>query len=344
MKVLVLTTRVPYIHGGAEELRDHLVRNLRREGVQAEAMSLPFTWEPADTLLDEMAIARCLEVANADRVIALKFPAYLVPHHNKVLWVLHQYRQAYDLWDAGQTNIPATERGDAIRAMIRTADNQAFAECKALFANSPVTAGRLAHYNGAKAEVLPCPLNDPELFTGGPAGGYIFAGGRVGRGKRQHLLVQALRHAPGVRLVIAGPPDSPAEAEEVRRLAADLGVESQVTFDLRFLSRAELASLVNNASGVVYIPFDEDSVGYVTQEAFEACKPVITTTDSGGVLQIVKHGQSGLVAEPTPEAIGAAFRTLMSDPAKARQMGAAGQQIDRARNADWPATIARLLS
>ena len=32
MKVLVLTTRVPFIHGGAEELRDHLVLNLRLHG------------------------------------------------------------------------------------------------------------------------------------------------------------------------------------------------------------------------------------------------------------------------------------------------------------------------
>ena len=45
-----------------------------------------------------------------DRVIALKFPAYLVPHRQKVLWILHQYRQAYDLWDAGKSNIPDTPR------------------------------------------------------------------------------------------------------------------------------------------------------------------------------------------------------------------------------------------
>lgn len=92
MKVLVLTTRVPFIHGGAEELRDHLVSNLRRHGVEAEAMSIPFTWDPAERLIEEMWIARTLEVTNADRVIALKFPAYLTPHPNKMLWVLHQYR------------------------------------------------------------------------------------------------------------------------------------------------------------------------------------------------------------------------------------------------------------
>jgi glycosyltransferase involved in cell wall biosynthesis len=343
MKVLVLTTRVPFIHGGAEELRDHLVANLIKQGADAEAMSIPFTWHPAERLLDEMWIARSLQVANADRVIALKFPAYLVPHDNKVLWVLHQYRQAYDLWDAGQSNIPDNPRGLEIRQTIKVADNRAFSESKAIYTASPVSQDRLRRYNGFSSEVLPAPLNDPELFTGGPMDGYIFAGGRVGNAKRQKLLVQALQHAPGVKLVIAGPPESPAEAEDLRRLAAELGVESRVTLDLRFLSRPELATLVNNATAAVYIPFDEDSVGYVTMEAFQAGKPVITTTDSGGVLEIVKHEETGLVVEPTPEQLGAAFRAL-SHSGRALGLGKAARRLMDAREINWPATVARLLS
>jgi hypothetical protein len=32
-------------------------------------------------------------------LIGLKFPIYLAPHPDKVLWILHQHRTAYDLWD-----------------------------------------------------------------------------------------------------------------------------------------------------------------------------------------------------------------------------------------------------
>ncbi len=32
-------------------------------------------------------------------MIGLKFPAYLIPHPDKVLWILHQHRQAYEQWD-----------------------------------------------------------------------------------------------------------------------------------------------------------------------------------------------------------------------------------------------------
>jgi glycosyltransferase involved in cell wall biosynthesis len=258
MNVLVLSTMVPFVRGGAEELCDHLVRNLRLHGVEAEAMRVPFSWEPAENLVEEMLVARSLNIVNVDRLIPLKFPAYLAPHPNKVPWLLHQYRQAYDLFDVGQSNIEATPRGEALRGMIRTADDQAFRESRRIFTLSPTGADRLRRYNGFSAELLPQPLNDPELFPGGEAEGYVLASGRVGHGKRQHLLVRALRHASGLRLVVAGPPDRPEDADHLRRLAAAEGVEDRLTLDLRFLPRAELARLVNGATAVAYLPFDED--------------------------------------------------------------------------------------
>ena len=345
MKVLVLSTMAPFVRGGAEELCDHLVRNLRlRPGVEAEAMRIPFTWEPAESLVEEMLIARSLGIANVDRLIPLKFPAYLAPHPNKVLWLLHQYRQAYDLFDAGQSNIAAGPRGDALRGMIRTADEQAFREARRIFTLSPTGADRLRRYNGFEAEILPQPLNDPELFPGGEAEGYVLASGRVGLGKRQHLLVRAMRHAPGLRLVIAGPPDRPEDADHLRRLAAEEGVEDRLTLDLRFLPRAELARLVNGAAAVAYLPFDEDSVGYVTMEAFHAGKPVLSTSDAGGVLEIVRDGETGVVCDPAPEALGAALSALAAEPARAARLGRNARALLDARGITWPATIERLLA
>jgi glycosyltransferase involved in cell wall biosynthesis len=344
MKVLVLSTMVPFVHGGAEELCDHLVGNLRLAGVDAEAFRIPFTWNPADRLIDEMVIARTLRLDNVDRVIALKFPAYMVPWHDKVLWLLHQYRQAYDLRDAGQSNIADDARGDQIVAAIRTGDMLAFGEAKRIFTNAPITARRLRHYNAVDSTVLRPPLNDPELFGGGEAEGYVLATGRINAAKRQHLLVEALRHAPGIRLVVAGPPDTPEDGERLRRLAVIAGVEDRLTLDLRFLPRGDFARLVNGASAVAYLPFDEDSFGYCTMEAFQAGKPVLTTIDSGGVLDIVRDGETGLVATPDPEALGAALAALADQPERAGRLGRSGREALGVHQLTWPATIGKLLS
>ncbi len=50
------------------------------------------------------------------------------------------------------------------------------------------------------------PLNDAGLFEPGEYGDYIFAGGRVDPGKRQHLLAEAaFKAGENCKLVIAGP-------------------------------------------------------------------------------------------------------------------------------------------
>jgi glycosyltransferase involved in cell wall biosynthesis len=344
MNVLVLSNMLPFVHGGAEELAANLVLNLQRRGVDAEAMALPFSWDPPERLIEEMLIARSLRITNVDRVIALKFPAYLVEHPNRCVWLLHQYRQAYDLRVAGQTNLGFDARGDAIQAAIQTADTASLGSAQRLYTNSSVTSGRLRRFNGLNSTVLPPPLNDPELFTEAPSDGYILASGRVGEGKRQHLLIEAAAQVPGLRLVIAGPPDTAEYAAKLRDLLARHDLAARVQLDLRFLPRAELGRLVSACQAVAYLPFDEDSLGYVSMEACHAGKPIITTTDSGGILELAVDGQTGWVCAPDPEQLAQVLRDASTQTETARKRGAAAHEAFQSRGLNWNTTIDMLLA
>ena len=345
MKVLVLNNLAPFIRGGAEDLADHLTRNLKLAGVEAELFRIPFRWEPAEQILDQMLFCRGLKLTNVDRVIGLKFPAYLVPHDNKVMWLIHQYRQAYDLWEVGQSNIARDARGDTLRSAIKMADDACFQDCRSMYTVHTTTADRLKRFNGFHAEVLMPPLNDPELFMAEDAQNYIFAGGRVNAGKRQHLLVEAMQYVKSdVKLVVAGPPDSEHDIEKLRSLVAKHDLESKVKLDLRYLPRQEIASLVNRCLGVAYIPFDEDSVGYVTMEAAQASKPVVTVTDAGGILDLVRDNDTGFVTTPDAKNIAETFDKLASSSTKAREMGLRGKDSWMERQINWQSTTEKLLS
>lgn len=345
MKVLVVNNMAPFVWGGAEELAVHLQRNLIAAGHESEVLRIPFQWEPASRIPSQMLMVRGLEMWNVDRVIALKFPAYLLRHPHKTLWLLHQYRQAYDLFDAGQTNLPTGEEGQSLRDLIRNADKQAFSETRRIYTNSEVTRDRLAHYNGFEAEVLLPPLNDPELFAGADQEGYIFAGGRVNGMKRQYLLVEAMAHAPkNAKLVIAGPPDSREDAEKLHRLVEQLGLGDRVKLDLRFLARHEYANYMNHALAAAYLPFDEDSLGYVTMEAATAAKAAITVTDSGGILGLVKHGQTGWVTAPEAPALSDAIASAYADLRKTADLGHAARARWNSMEITWPKTVEKLLA
>jgi glycosyltransferase involved in cell wall biosynthesis len=345
VKVLVANNMEPFVHGGAEELATHLVANLQRHGVEAEVMRIPFRYDPYQGVPQQVAMVRAFELFNADRLIALKFPVYALRHPDKVVWLLHQFRQAYDLFDAGLSHIPDDAHGTRVRGMIASADVQAFQESRAVYTNSAVTSERLLRYNGIPSLPVPPPLNDPELFTGGEAEGYVFAGGRVNSMKRQRMLVEALAHTTGnVRLVIAGPPESEETEPALRELAERLGVADRLTLDLRFLSRQEVADLVNGASACAYLPFDEDSLGYVAMEAAQAGKAIVTTNDSGGVLGLVEDGSTGWVCEPEPRDLSRALSAAISDRNGTRRRGARAADRWRALGITWDATIERLLS
>lgn len=345
MKVLVVNNMAPFVSGGAESMASHLKANLEAAGHQAEVLRIPFQWEPAARIPSQMLMARSFELQNVDHVIALKFPAYLIPHPQKSVWLVHQYRQAYDLYDAGQTNLPEGQIGADIRELIRNADNECFRGARRIFAISDVTQTRLKRYNGFSSEVLRAPINDPEIFTGGPSKGYIFAGGRVNAAKRQHLLLEAMAMtSKDVRLVIAGPPDSVDDATRLHEIAERLGVQDRVRLDLRFMDRNEYADYLNGALAVASLPFDEESFSYVAMEAATAEKALISTTDSGGVLGLAKNGKTGWVSDPNADSLAETMSAVYANPKRTRELGVAAKAGWLSHNINWPATVQALLS
>jgi glycosyltransferase involved in cell wall biosynthesis len=283
-----------------------------------------------------------MKLYNVDRVIGLKFPAYLIPHPHKSLWLVHQFRQAYDLAGSNMSHVPTDREGEELRRCVAAADDECFTNSDNLLAISRVVQRRLKRFNNHESEVLHPPLDDAELFRPIASGDYIFCGGRINQAKRQHLLVEALAHVrTDVRLLIAGPPDSPADGERLQSLIKRHHLGSRVELHLGFQPRERLVHWVNHSLASACIPYDED-YGYVTLEAFYAGKPVLTTNDAGGVLDFVDHRHTGLIVEPSPESLAAAITELSADRQTAVAWGEAARDHIHDRNINWPETIKKL--
>jgi glycosyltransferase involved in cell wall biosynthesis len=345
MRVLVLNNAAPFIRGGAEELADQLVVRLNAtSGVEAELLRVPFRSEPAERIIEEILLSQNLRLYNVDRVIGLKFPTYLIPHQHKILWLLHQFRQAYDLYESKLSYLCDCDAGERIAQFVHSADRECFLQSRAIYTNSPVTQDRLRKYNGLGSDVLYPPLLDGERFVGGEYGKYFFAGGRVGPGKRQHLLVEAMRLARcSVKLIIAGPLDDEQYGRQLERLIAQNDLSGRVELRFRFHSRDEIADMVNGALACAYLPIDEDSMGYVTMEAFSAGKGVITSRDSGGVLELVHDGETGLVAHPDARSLAESLDQLGGDLPTAIKLGRNAKDLLESKGLSWDHTVATLL-
>lgn len=347
MRIGVLRTQVPFVTGGAERHAAGLVSALRRHGHEATEISLPFKWYPGDVLADHILSAKLVDVSEAEGVpidlaIGLKFPAYLARHPNMLFWVLHQHRQAYDMWAAGTSDLLDDPAGLALRQLVQEEDRAAFTQSPhALYANSQNVAGRLQSHLGLEAQPLYHPPPNADLIVPGAAGEYLFAPGRLNPSKRLDLILRALAatKAP-IPLYVAGTAENPAYADQLQRLAHDLGIAEHVTW-LGAVTEDNLRRHYAEARAVVFTPQDED-YGYITLEAMLAAKPVVTVTDAGGPLEFIRDGQEGLITDPTPEALAGAFHHILQDKAGAERMGQGGLARYRSFDISWDHVVETL--
>jgi glycosyltransferase involved in cell wall biosynthesis len=345
MKIAVVNNCVPFVSGGAEHLANALVQKLNEYGHKALLVRIPFQWRTPEAIVEQMLACRCIRIDNVDRVIGLKFPAYYIPHDDKVLWLLHQFRQAYDLWGTPYQEIPSNAEGERIRNVIIESDNRWLRECRKICTISPVASERLKKFNGIDSTVVFHPLLRSDHFRCEDFGDYVFYPSRITGGKRQLLAVESMKHVKSaLRLVIAGSPETPADLQRIEASIRQHGLQDRVELLPRFISEEEKAHLLAKSLACVYTPYDEDSYGYVTLEAYHSRKPVLTCTDSGGTRILVEHEVTGYVAAPEPRAMAEALDRLFLDRRKTILMGQMGYDRMMSLKITWDHVIGSLTS
>ncbi len=347
MKIAIATVQVPFLYGGAEFHAQNLRRALIAAGHEAEIVTMPLVESPPHLITNHILAARLMDLNQSgagriDLCIGLKFPAYCIPHDNKVVWMLHQTRVAYDLYGTPYSELHLTEQGRAVREAVVQADNHYLPEARRVYTNSKNVAKRLLRYNGLLGTPLYHPCPEMDHFYCDEDRGYFLVPSRISSTKRQSLIVQALSHCrEDVRLILIGRPDHPIVGERLMQQVEELHLSDRVTF-LNFVSTEEKLRLYAQARAVLFCPLDED-YGYITLEAMAAHKAVLTCTDSGGPLEFVLDGQTGMVSPPTPQDLARAMDTLWASPALCKQMGEAAHARLLEMDITWEHVVKELL-
>ncbi len=159
----------------------------------------------------------------------------------------------------------------------------------------------------------------------GIAPGAILIGwvGRLDRKKRVedfiHAAADVAGTTPAARFVVVGGPDAfmPDYAEALRRLAAELGLGGRLIFTG---DRKDVPDLLAAMDVFCWLSAGE-GMPHVIAEAGAAGLPVIATPDNGA-LQQIRDGETGLfVPHESPDAVAAAMRRLIADPALRDRLG-----------------------
>jgi glycosyltransferase involved in cell wall biosynthesis len=377
---IVAPSAVPFLVGGAEKLWWGLLSAINQHTEHhAELIKLPSPEQDFWSLMDSYRAFSQLDLDHFDLVISTKYPAWMVAHRNHVCYLQHKLRGLYDTYHFTQlpTALPRLpsaleplkallerSRGDRseleplfaelarlredrsldgwfqlpsplVRRIVHCLDGIGLAPAaiQRYLAISQTVAARADYFPpGAEVEVLHHPSDLPRAACTGYAD--LFTASRLDHPKRLHLLIDAFRQVETERhFRIAG--TGPAEADLRARAEGDPRIEF-----LGHISDEQIIAEYGRALFVPFVPYDED-YGLITLEAMRAAKPVLTTTDAGGVNELVEHGRTGLSVAPEAPALAAGMRRLIANPAATQAMGE--QARESVARIDWPHTLEVLL-
>lgn len=378
---ILAPSSVPFQLGGAEKFWLGLRQALAAQpGWICELIKIPVRENTFADIVNAYKFFSELDLTHFDVLVTSKYPAWIARHPRHICYMQHPLRGLYDCYHflnlpetlaqapaplhdllallrkacPSRADLPAAFElcqkalaqkslpdslfsfpGPLIREVVHFFDRIALApdQIQAYAAISNTVAQRANYFpQDASIAILHHPSDLTEFSC--RTGEYFFTASRINASKRLNLIVDAMAHVPEpIALKIAG---TGPELEHLRKRAAH---DSRIEF-LGHVPDAEMAVWYANAIAVPFAPLNED-YGLITFEAFKSGKPVITTTDAGGVCELVENGKTGLVVEPKPVAIGKALSTLANNRRLAESMGSNGRVL--ADRITWEGVASQLL-
>jgi glycosyltransferase involved in cell wall biosynthesis len=174
---------------------------------------------------------------------------------------------------------------------------------------SSALAGSARELGAREVRVIPSGVDIPEPRLGEAAPPHVLYVGRLSPEKGILDLVAA---ADGIPLVVVG--DGP--------------LRDRVPEAIGFVPNAELGPYYGRAA-IVAVPSRREGYGVVCAEAMAHGKPVVASA-VGGLLDLVRHGETGLLVPPGDSAgLREALRWLLGDAELRGRMGAAARERAR---------------
>lgn len=381
MKIAIISpSPVPFTIGGIETLSWGLCEAINRvPGYYCELIKLPSKERNFWDLLHNYYNFYELDVSHFDQVICMKYPAWMVQHGHRIIYMAHCLRGLYDTYETKGLSVevrPGNAYVDSIMQYMR--DNPTPSALDSFFE-------MLFSYE--EKDVLP---EEYLTFPGPLIRSIIHYLDMYALGQKEQNRYYSISRTvkerweyfpPDTKVKVIYPPAAVQKMETsqyqylfvVSRLdrpkRMDLLIRAMkyVTADIKlyiggtgpmeqewkqlaqeddrieflgYIPEEEIGRWYANSLVIPYFPYDED-YGLITLEAMLNQKPVITTKDAGGPTEFVEDWRTGFVTAPVEREIAARIDYLAANPKKAKEMGELA--YERVKGITWDSLVQELL-
>ncbi|MBA0394970.1 glycosyltransferase [Stenotrophomonas maltophilia] len=378
---IVSPSPVPFVNGGIENLTWSLASYLNIQGaVHVELIKVPSPENDFGSLISSYERFSLLDLNHFDSIISVKYPAWMVRHHDHRIYMAHCLRGLYDTYPLAQLGLQlqkgAPEEVQRLWSLVN----------RRRFDRNDLPAIFDAAYRALELDVdgrwtaLPGPLvrsvvhrldaiamRDVSLFsaissTVAKRKDYFPVGSDVKVAVPPSGLVPKSPEGQDYIFTVSrldAPKRIDLLVQAMRLVKGDtklviagtgpqLSILRQLAGDdpriefVGYVGDDQLADYYKNALCVAFVPHDED-LGLITLEAMASGKPVITACDSGGPTEFIEQRVTGWICDSTPASLAKAFQEALDDRVRTAEMGALAR--DRIGGmANWSQVASTLLS
>lgn len=377
MKIAIIApSPVPFGVGGAEKLWWGMQEYINKQTTdQCELIKIPTKENSFWDLIYSYHKFYTLDLTHFDMVISTKYPAWMIQHPNHHIYLQHCLRGLYDTYHFSALPLNFSSSHPKVNQVIELLQNetttikQLFDSLFELRADKSVpnetyafpapfirqiihfldnkTMQSVTHFSAISQTVINreeyFPKNTTVQKVYHPSNltnlknnsyEYFFTASRLDGAKRIQMIIEAyMKSHTTIPLKVAG--SGPLE-HSLKELAKH---DKRIEF-LGFISDEDLELHYSKAYAVLFVPYDED-YGLITIEAAMCEKPILTFTDTGGVVEFVKDNVTGLVCEPNITKLAKNIDYIAQNPELCKSMG---KEVKKAvQNITWKNTIEALL-
>lgn len=381
MKIAIISpSPVPFTIGGIENLSWGLCEAINQlPDYYCELIKLPSREYDFWSLIHNYYNFYTLDVSHFDRIICMKYPAWMVQHEHCIIYMAHCLRGLYDTYEnknlplevkPGNPNVdsileymrenPKPDTLDVFFQMLFSLEEKNEIPTEYLIFPGPFIR-KIIHYLDAYA-----------FSQSGKKSFYSIS--ETVKNRWEYFPVHA-------KVQVAYPPTTVQESMEgnyrylfvVSRLdrpkRLDLLIRAMhyVTSDIKlyiggtgpmeaelkqmamgdkrieflgYVSDEDISHWYADSLVVPYFPYDED-YGLITIEAMLHKKPVITTVDAGGPTEFVVNQETGFITVLEEREIAARIDYLATHPEEARRMGE--RAYEKVKDITWQGLVKQLL-
>lgn len=321
-----------------------LEQALQEAGHSVVTTAIPHS-EAIDQISNSMLACRLLNAPDSgaepfDFVIGLHFPAYLIKHPNKVLWISSIYQDAYSPWEQGN-KLKRNPEGRGIRAAVRRADRTACAEAARVYTASTSIATSLEGAGWSHSTLLLHPPAASEEFHCDSAQDFFFVPTVGNLDQELDLLLDAFKLTKTDTKLIFSDPCQSGKRERIESTSEKLGIADRIGW-MDGGDRKAVIEHYARSLAVLCPTSPNDDYCYSSLEAMLSAKPVVTFEDSRATLEFVVEQETGYVTERTAESLAEAMISLSEDRSRARQLGLEGLRRYQALGISWQKVVGEL--